>query len=107
MKALLKKFEAWSLQHIDRSQNEEAHEAAQEMITCVFVLKAEAPLYHGREVLSKEVDFLLTGVIPVDLPSSKKYAFFRRARKYKMLEDVLYMKGNDLVLRRVPWKEEI
>lgn len=87
MKALLKKFKALNLQHIDRSQNEEAHEAAQEMITCVFVLRAEASLYHGREMLSKEVDFLLTGVLPTDLPSSKKYAFVRRARKYKMLDD--------------------
>ncbi|MCO5571567.1 hypothetical protein L7F22_025311 [Adiantum nelumboides] len=58
VKALLKKFEAWSLQHIERSQNEEAHEAAQGMITCVFVVKANAPLYHGREMLSR--DFLLT-----------------------------------------------
>ncbi|MCO5576111.1 hypothetical protein L7F22_029918 [Adiantum nelumboides] len=57
VKALLKKLEAWSLQHIERSQNEEAHEAAQGMITCVFVVKANAPLYHGREMLSKEVDF--------------------------------------------------
>ena len=30
---LLKKFEAWSLKHIDRNLNEEAHNAAQEMIT--------------------------------------------------------------------------
>ncbi|MCO5577970.1 hypothetical protein L7F22_031807 [Adiantum nelumboides] len=107
VKALLKKFEAWSLQHIERSQNEEAHEATRGMITCVFVVKANAPLYHGREVLSKEVDFLLTGLLPEGLLSSKKYAFMRRARKYKMLDDVLYMKGSDLILRCVPWKEEI
>ncbi|MCO5576676.1 hypothetical protein L7F22_030491 [Adiantum nelumboides] len=59
-------------QHIERSQNEEVHHAAQEMITCVFVLKANAPLYHGREMLSKEVDFLLTGILPEGLLSSKK-----------------------------------
>ncbi|MCO5570382.1 hypothetical protein L7F22_024102 [Adiantum nelumboides] len=44
VKALLKKFEAWSLQHIKRSQNEEAHEATQGMITCVFVVKICCPL---------------------------------------------------------------
>ncbi|MCO5607526.1 hypothetical protein L7F22_061723 [Adiantum nelumboides] len=77
------------------------------MITCVFVVKANAPLYHGREMLSKEVDFLLTGLLPEGLLSSKKYAFMRKAKKYKMLDDVLYMKGSDLILHRVPWKEEI
>ncbi|MCO5555190.1 hypothetical protein L7F22_008733 [Adiantum nelumboides] len=71
VKALLKKFEASSLQHIERSQNEKAHEVAQGMITCVFVVKANAPLYHG------------------------------------MLDDVLYMKGSNIILHRVPWKEEI
>ncbi|MCO5558062.1 hypothetical protein L7F22_011638 [Adiantum nelumboides] len=67
VKALLKKFEAWSLQHVERSQNEEAHEAAQGMMTCVFVVKTNAPLYHGREMLSREADFLLTGILPWDL----------------------------------------
>ncbi|MCO5554703.1 hypothetical protein L7F22_008236 [Adiantum nelumboides] len=94
-------------EHIERSQNEEAHEAAEEMITCVFVVKANARLYHGREMPSKEVDFLLTSILPEGLLSSKKYAFMKNAKKYKMLDDVLYMKGSDLVLRRVPWKEEI
>ncbi|MCO5592201.1 hypothetical protein L7F22_046199 [Adiantum nelumboides] len=51
VKLSLKMFEAWNLQHVERSQNEEAHEVAQEMITCVLVLKANAPLDHGRKVL--------------------------------------------------------
>ncbi|MCO5599977.1 hypothetical protein L7F22_054084 [Adiantum nelumboides] len=106
-KALLKKFEAWSRKHIGRSQNEEACEATQGMITCVFVVKANARLYHGREMLSKEVEFLLIGILPEGLLSSKKYAFMRNPKKYKMLDDMLYMKGSDLVLRCVPWKEEI
>ncbi|MCO5564044.1 hypothetical protein L7F22_017700 [Adiantum nelumboides] len=116
VKALLKKFEkfeawslqyAWSLQHIERSQNEEAHEATQGMLTCVFVVNANASLYHGTKMLSKVVDFLLTGILPEGLLSSKKYAFMRNAKKYKMLDDVLYMKGSDLILYRVPCKEEI
>ncbi|MCO5609031.1 hypothetical protein L7F22_063252 [Adiantum nelumboides] len=74
--------------HIERSQNEEAHDANQEMITCVFVLNANTLLYHGREVLSKEVDFLLMDILPEDLISSKKYAFMKKAKKYKMLYDV-------------------
>ncbi|MCO5614632.1 hypothetical protein L7F22_068916 [Adiantum nelumboides] len=69
VKVLLKKFEAWSLQHIEKSQNEEAYEAAQGMITCVFVVNENAPLSHGRDMLSKEVDFLLIGILPKGLLS--------------------------------------
>ena len=50
----------WNLKHIDRSENLEAHEADQQMITEVFVMKADVPMYLGREALSKEVQFLLT-----------------------------------------------
>ncbi|MCO5614809.1 hypothetical protein L7F22_069093 [Adiantum nelumboides] len=31
----------------------------------------------------------------------------KKASKYKLIGDVLYMKGADLVLRRVPWREEL
>ena len=54
-----------------------------------------------------EEEFLLTWVIPVVIEKSKKYGFVRRATKYKLIGDTLYMKGADLVLRRVPWKEEL
>ncbi|MCO5603228.1 hypothetical protein L7F22_057375 [Adiantum nelumboides] len=38
---------------------------------------------------------------------SKKYAFLHRAKRYMLVGDSLYMKGADLVMRRVPWKENI
>lgn len=41
IKGLLRKLEAWSIRHIDRSKDEEAHNAAQEMITEIFVIKAD------------------------------------------------------------------
>ena len=47
IKGVLKKFEAWSLRHIDRSQNVEAHNASQVIVTEVFVLKSCAPMYCG------------------------------------------------------------
>ncbi|MCO5584219.1 hypothetical protein L7F22_038143 [Adiantum nelumboides] len=87
--------------------NEEAHDAAQGMIGEIFVLKADRPLYCGREILAREEEFLLTGVVPKDIEKPKKYGFLRRAYKYKLIGDVLYMLGADLVLRRVPWKEEV
>ena len=77
------------------------------MIGELFVLRTDLPLYHGRESLAQEEEFLLTGIIPEDIQKSKKYGFVRRASKYKLIGDVLYMKGADLVLRRVPWREEL
>ena len=72
------------------------------MIGELFVLRTDLSLYHGRESLAQEEEFLLTGIIPEDIQKSKKYGFVRRASKYKLIGDVLYMKGADLVLRRVP-----
>ena len=44
IKNLLKKLEAWSIQHVERSLNTEAHEAAQGMIGELYVLRATKPL---------------------------------------------------------------
>lgn len=87
--------------------NKEAHEAAQDMIGELFVMKADHLLYRGRETLAQEEEFLLTGLIPQGIEKSKRYSFVRRACRYKLIGDVLYMQGADLVLRRVPWKEEL
>lgn len=85
IKSLLRKFDARRIKHIDWKFNEEAHAAAQNMITKVFIMKADAPLYLGRESLAKQVDFLLTGVLPDGIEVSKKYFFIRRAYKYKII----------------------
>ena len=52
--------------------------------------------------MAKEEDFLLTGIIPQAVEKTKKYGFVHRVSKYKLIGDVLYMQGADLVLRRVP-----
>ena len=57
--------------------------------------------------MAQEEEFLLTGIFPEGIEKAKKYNFVRRASRYKMIGDVLYMRGADLVLRRVPWKEEL
>ena len=107
IKGLLKKFEAWSIQHIERSLNGEAHDAAHSMIDELYVLKATLPLYQGCESLELEEEFLLTGIVPKNIEKARKYGFMRRAYNYKLIGDTLYMRGADLVLRRVPWKEEL
>ena len=58
IKKLLKRFESWSIRHIERSLNGEAHDAAQFMIGELFVVRAHAPLYLGRETLALEEELL-------------------------------------------------
>ncbi|MCO5594343.1 hypothetical protein L7F22_048373 [Adiantum nelumboides] len=77
------------------------------MIGQLYVIRADSPLYLGRESLEREEGFLQTGLLPAELEKSKKYAFLRRAKRYMLVGDSLYMKGADLVMRKVPWKEEI
>ena len=77
------------------------------MIGELYVLKVAKPLYEGCECLELEQEFLLTGIILAMIEREKKYGFGRRATKYKLIGDTLYMKGADLVLRLVPWKTKI
>ena len=81
IKGLLKKFEAWSIRHVERALNEEAHDAAHSMIGELFVLKANLPLYCGQESLAREEEFLLTNLIPKEVNKSKKYGFVCRGSK--------------------------
>ena len=48
----------------------------------------------------------MTSTLPLDIASSKN-GFIRRAHKYVLIKDVLFMKGAGMILRRVPWKEEV
>ena len=73
IKGLLKSSEAWSIRHVERALNEEAHNAAQSMIGELFVVKADLPLYCGQESLAKEEEFLLTDLIPKEVEKSKNY----------------------------------
>ena len=81
IKGLLKRFEAWSIWHVKRLLNTEAHNAAQGMIGELYALRAAKPLYEGREHLELEEEFLLTGIIPAIIEKAKKYGFVRRATK--------------------------
>ena len=87
---------------MERALNEEAHNATQSMIGELFVVKADLPLYCGRESLAREETFSLTSIIPQAIEKAKKYGFVHRASKYRLIGDVLYMQGADLVLRHVP-----
>ena len=73
----------------------------------LYVVKAILPLYQGREGLALEEEILLSGFIPKVIEKAKKYVFLCRIYKYKLIGNTLYMKGADLFLRHVPWKEEL
>ena len=77
------------------------------MIGELYLLKAAKPLYEGRENLELEEEFVLTEIILAIIEKANKYGFVRRATKYKIISDTLYVKGAHLVLRRVPWKAKI
>ena len=79
---------------MERSLNTEAHDAIQGMIGELYVLKATLPLYQGRECLELEEEFLLTKKLPKSIEKAKKYGFVRRASKYTLIRDTLYMQGD-------------
>ena len=54
IEGLLKKFEAWSIKHVEQSLNTDAHDAPQGMIGELYVVKAILPLYQGCESLALE-----------------------------------------------------
>lgn len=56
---------------------------------------------------TSEVSFLLTGKVLVEVPKQKKYRFVKGCSSYCMVGHVLYMRGADLILRRIPWHEQI
>lgn len=61
------------------------------MITKVSMLKLDSSMCLGRESLAKEETSLLTCTLPLYIASSKKYGFIRRAHKYVLIGDVLFM----------------
>ena len=75
IKSLLKRMEAWGINQISRELNEEAHMAAQTMSTQVFVIKSNESMYLGRETLSKEEKFLLTGTFSRGVRFLKRICF--------------------------------
>ena len=101
---MLSQFYAWTLQHVDRGQNVAARGEAK---VCLNVVKVQEPLFRGREFLAKVENFLLIGKVSDDIPKQKRYRFAKSCAPYFMIDDVLYMKGTYLILKRIPWQEEI
>ena len=65
------------------------------------------PKFNGSQHLQEVVTFLETGECPAKMEKGQKRWLTRKATRYIMVNDQLYCKGKDLVLRRAPAKEEI
>ncbi|MCO5576664.1 hypothetical protein L7F22_030479 [Adiantum nelumboides] len=89
-------FDNKQRRHIDRSHNEEVHAVAQAMIGQLYVIRADSPLYLGRESLEKEESFLQIGLLPAELEKSKKYAFLRRAKRWAEAKPVKQITSKDV-----------
>ena len=77
------------------------------MIGELYVLKTTKPLYEGHECLDLEEPFLLIWIVPIVIQKSKKYSIVHKFYRFKLIGDILYMQGINLVLQGVPWKEEL
>ena len=49
----------------------------------------------------------MKGKVPDSVLKSQKYRFVKKCSSYYLIDYVLYMKRPDLMLRRIPWQEEI
>ena len=72
-----------------------------------MVAKIEDPLYRGIQHLATVVDFLLTSQLSHRISKNKKCKFLRKFKNYIIIEDELYMRDVDQVMRRVSWREEM
>ena len=63
--------------------------------------------YKGRESLEEEEFVLRTGRARKELPYHRRLEVTRRAQRYVIIHDDLYLKDVDGVLKRVLWRDEI
>ncbi|MCO5600553.1 hypothetical protein L7F22_054667 [Adiantum nelumboides] len=105
----MKRFEAIHLYHVPRKGNQEADALASEQLQEVIVgaIKLQNPLFHGSDCMHDIVNFLETGECPQDMSKGQRQWLFRKATKYRLINEHLYYKGKDLVMQRVPHSEDI
>ncbi|MCO5577618.1 hypothetical protein L7F22_031449 [Adiantum nelumboides] len=109
VKELMKRFEAIQLYHVPRKGNQEADALASEHLQEVIVgaIKLQNPLFQGSDCMHDIVNFLETRECPQDMSKGQRQWLVRKATIYRLINEHLYCKGKDLVLRRVPHSEDI
>ncbi|MCO5611156.1 hypothetical protein L7F22_065406 [Adiantum nelumboides] len=97
------------LYHVPRKGNQEADALASEQLQEVIVgaIKLQNPLFQGSDCMHDIVNFLETGECPQDMSKGQRQWLVRKATKYRLINEHLYCKGKDLVLRRVLHSKDI
>lgn len=106
---LMQGFEAIQMQHIAQSNNKEADSLANDQLKTleVVAVKLQEPRFQGQDEMQDITQFLMMGECPEHLSKEQKRWLVRKATRYQLIEDKLYHKGRDLVLRRVPFSQDI
>ncbi|MCO5548413.1 hypothetical protein L7F22_001869 [Adiantum nelumboides] len=108
VKLRMKDFEAIQIQHISRQHNKEAfYMANTQFEVMVGAIKFKEPPFQGQETMEAILYFLETGECPKHLERVQRHCLVRKALSYQLIGKHLYHKGKDLVLRRVPFVQEI
>ncbi|MCO5575498.1 hypothetical protein L7F22_029299 [Adiantum nelumboides] len=89
--------------------NQEADALASEQLQEVIVgaIKLQNPLFQGSDCMHEIVNFLEAGKCAQDMSKDQRQWLIRKATKYRIINEHLYCKGKDLVLRRVPHSKDI
>ncbi|MCO5599661.1 hypothetical protein L7F22_053766 [Adiantum nelumboides] len=109
VKELMKRFEAIQLYHVPKKGNQEADALASEQLQEVIVgaIKLQNPLFQGSDCMHDIVNFLEIGECPQDMSKGQRQWLVHKATKYRLINEHLYCKGKDLVMRRVPHSKDI
>ncbi|MCO5593428.1 hypothetical protein L7F22_047442 [Adiantum nelumboides] len=108
VKLLMKDFEAIQIQHISRQHNKKVDNMANTQFEVMMgAIKFKEPLFQEQETMEDILYFLETGECPKHLERVQRHRLVRKALSYQLIGEHLYHKGKDLVLRRVPFVQEI
>ncbi|MCO5609962.1 hypothetical protein L7F22_064197 [Adiantum nelumboides] len=108
VKLLMKDFQAIQIQHISRQHNKEADNMTNTQFeVMVEAIKFKEPLFQGQETMEDILYFLEIGECPKHLERVQQHCLVRKALSYQLIEEHLYHKSKDLVLRRVSFVQEI
>ncbi|MCO5607235.1 hypothetical protein L7F22_061428 [Adiantum nelumboides] len=109
VKELLKRFEVAYLLHVPRKNNQEADALESEQLQDVTIgaIALQQPQFQGSDCMPEILHFFEIGECLEGLSKGERQWLVRKATKFRLINDDLYCKGQDQVLRRVPLSCEI
>ena len=109
VKALLSQFRKVQLHHVPRTENQEADALASAQLQTMLVgaIALKPPLLQGSDCMADIIQFLQTGECSSGLSKGQKQWLVRKASRYRLINDDLYCKGKDQIMRKVPLSIDI